>query len=230
MASVQQLDPGTRRYTQNIVYELARSIRERDIITYEHCRRVAVYVNRLARAMGWSRRAGRDLAQAGLIHDLGKTWLRNDLLHKDSALSLKERTEMERHPGIAARILMTYGAPDAMVEAVLHHHEAYDGCGYPDKLAGEAIPLSARLLTVADVYDALTSDRPYKRAMDDDATRDLMLSMAGTRFDPPVLAAFLRLLDTTPDFRLMPRISPLPLPPAPHPAWVRDDDVFDWWY
>jgi len=226
---VQQLDPGTRRYTRKIVYELAYSIRERDIITYEHCRRVAVYVNRLARNMGWSRRSARDLALAGLIHDLGKTWMQNELLHKDSALSINERSQMERHPGIAARILLTYGAPDPLVEAVLHHHEAFDGHGYPDRLIRDAIPLGARLLTVADVYDALTSERPYKPAMDDATAVEYLRSMSDISFDPVVVAAFLDLLDRKPDFRLTPRVSPLPLPPTPHPAWIRHD-VFDLWY
>lgn len=229
MAPVQQLDPGTRRYTRKIVYELAYSIRERDIITYEHCRRVAVYVNRLARNMGWSRRSARDLALAGLIHDLGKTWMQNELLHKDSALSLNERSQMERHPGIAARILLTYGAPDPLVEAVLHHHEAFDGHGYPDRLIRDAIPFGARLLAVADVYDALTSERPYKPAMDDATAVEYLRSMSGISFDPVVVAAFLDLLDRKPDFRLTPRVSPLPLPPTPHPAWIRHD-VFDLWY
>lgn len=229
MATAQQLDPGTRRYTQKIVYELANSIRERDIITYEHCRRVGVYVNRLALAVGWSRRAAHELALAGLIHDLGKTWMQNELLHKDSALSRNERNQMERHPAIAARILLTYGAPDSLSEAVLHHHEAFDGHGYPDRLAGEAIPYSARLLSVADVYDALTSERPYKHALDDATACEYLRSMAGTCFDPAIVAVFLDLVEKRPDFRLMPRVSPLPLPPTPHPAWVRHD-VFDLWY
>jgi putative two-component system response regulator len=136
---------------------------------------------------------------------------------------------MERHPGIAARILLTYGAPDSVVEAVLHHHEAFDGHGYPDGLAGEAIPLGARLLTVADVYDALTSERPYKHAMDDQTACDCLRSMSGSSFDPAIVAAFLDLMERTPNFRLMPRVSPLPLRPTPHPAWVRHD-VFDLWY
>ncbi len=226
---MQPLHPGTRRYTQQIIYELANSIRERDIITYEHCRRVAVYVNRLARDMGWSRRSARDLALAGLVHDLGKTWIQNEVLHKDSALSRNERSQMERHPGIAARILLTYGAPDSLLEAVLHHHEAFDGHGYPDQLNGNAIPIGARLLSVADVYDALTSERPYKQAIDDASARDYLLSMSGSSFDPAVVTTFVRLLDHWPDFRLTSRVCPLPLPPTPHPAWVRHD-VFDLWY
>lgn len=217
--------PGTRRYTRHVVYELARSIRERDVLTYEHCRRVGVYVSRLAREMGWSRRAAHDLALAALVHDLGKTWIQNAILHKDSALSSDERAEMERHPVIAASLLSAYGAPDALVQAVLHHHEAYDGRGYPDRLHGDAIPLGARLLSVADVFDALTSARAYKPAMDVPAARERLLAGAGTQFDPDAVAAFVALLARDPGFLLEPRVAPLPQPQrtAPTPSWVRHD-------
>jgi putative two-component system response regulator len=218
-----QSDPATRRRTQHIVYDLAHIIRVRDIITYEHCRRVALYVNRLARAMGWSRRAARDLALAGLVHDLGKIWMQNTVLHKSSALSGDERAEMERHPVIAANILSAYGAPLQLVEVVKHHHEAYDGRGYPDHLAGNAIPLGARLLTVADVFDVLTSDRPYKAASDLATARARLASGVGTYFDPRVADAFFALLDCTPDFLLPPRVSPLPVRMAASPSWTRHD-------
>lgn len=224
---MQQVDPGTQRYTQHIVYELAQSIRERDIITYEHCRRVALYVNRLARHMGWSRRAARDLALAGLVHDLGKTWMQNAVLHKASALSSTERTQMERHPAIAARMLVAYGVSERIVASVLHHHEAFNGGGYPDHLAGERIPMGSRLLTVADVFDVLTSDRPYKRAMDIAEARERIEASSGTHFDPAVVTAFLDLLDAQGDDFLIPaRMSPLPVREAPHPTWVRHD-AFD---
>jgi putative nucleotidyltransferase with HDIG domain len=108
---VREVIPGTRRYTQHTIQELADSIRARDELTYEHCRRVAIYVNRLAREMGWTRRAARDLALAGLAHDLGKTWMHNSVLNKESALSNDEWREMQRHPVIAARILEMYGVP-----------------------------------------------------------------------------------------------------------------------
>lgn len=218
-----QSDPATRRRTQHIVYDLAHIIRERDIITYEHCRRVALYVNRLARAMGWSRRAARDLALAGLVHDLGKIWMQNTVLHKNSALSGDERAEMERHPIIAASILSAYGAPLQLVEVVKHHHEAFDGHGYPDHLAGNAIPLGARLLTVADVFDVLTSDRPYKCAYDLPTARARIAAGVGTHFDPCVVAAFFDSLDCTPDFLLPPRVSPLPVRMAASPSWTRHD-------
>lgn len=227
LATVQQIDPGTRRFTQNIVYSLARSIRERDIITYEHSRRVAVYVYRLARHLGLARRASRDLALAALVHDLGKTWIQNDVLHKDSALSSDERHAMEQHPRVGARFLQVYGAPAALVEIVMHHHETYDGRGYPDRLAGEAIPFGARVLTVADVFDALTSERSYKCAMDMTTARAIVENGIGTHFDPTIARAFLELLDGDPNFTLPSRLCPLPVRSAPHPTWVRHDSIYD---
>jgi putative two-component system response regulator len=155
--------------------------------------------------------------------------MQNDLLHKDSALSLPERSQMERHPAIAARILLTCGISDTLVSAVLHHHEAWGGHGYPDQLAGEAIPLGARMLSVADVYDALTSERPYKHAMDHPSACEYLRSQSGVCFDPAVVTTFLEMLDQKPGFRLTPRVCPLPLPPTPRPAWIRHD-VFDLWY
>jgi len=201
--------PGTRRHARHIVYELARSIEERDRLTYDHCRRVAIYANRLARALGWTRNAARDLALAGLAHDLGKTWIGNAVLHKDSALSQDERLEMQRHPVIAARMLEIYGAPDWLSEVVLHHHEAYEGGGYPDGLAGEKIPLGARILTVVDVFDALTSARPYKAAMSLAEAQNWIASHAPSHFDPHVVVAFTSLLDSSPAFMIAPQQEPL---------------------
>ncbi|MBF6589311.1 MAG: HD domain-containing protein [Ktedonobacterales bacterium] len=222
VTSVGEALPGTRRYTRHTIHELGQSIRERDLITYEHCRRVAIYAQRLARSMGWPRRAARDLALAGLVHDLGKTWMENSILHKDSALSKAEWHEMHRHPRIAARMLLAYGVPDELVRTVLYHHESYDGHGYPDELAGSDIPIGARLLTVVDVFDALTSARSYKSAMSLTAARDRIAAGAGTHFDPEVAAAFIHLLDTWPDFLLPVHTEPLEGPDA-HSLWARHD-------
>ncbi len=227
MTTAQHGELATRRHTEQVVYNLGRIIRERDVITYEHCRRVAIYLNRLARWMGWSRRAARDLAFAGLVHDLGKTWMLNTVLHKESALSSDERAEMERHPVIAASILGAYGAPAQLIAIVRHHHEAWDGRGYPDHLEGENIPLGARLLAVVDAFDALTSDRSYKTAMDLGTARQRIVSSAGSHFDPRVVAAFEALLDASPNFLLPPRVSPLPVRMTAMPAWMRHDAAED---
>jgi putative nucleotidyltransferase with HDIG domain len=198
---------GTARYEKEreykqVLYSFARSIQERDIVTYEHSRRVATYAQRLARYLGWSRREARDLALAALVHDLGKTWIGNDILLKTDKLSEEERRKMERHPIIGARILIGCDVHPFYVETVLYHHEAWDGHGYPTGLKGEEIPLSARILTVADVFDVLTSQRPYKAAMSLDEARARLLEGSARSFDPMIVQAFLNLLDDYPDFTI----------------------------
>lgn len=196
--------------TRKILFSFARSIQERDIVTYEHSRRVAIYALRLARYLGWNRREARNLALAALVHDLGKTWITNDILNKSAALSAEERRKMERHPIIGARILIGCDVPSFYVEAVLYHHEAWDGRGYPSGLRGEEIPMSARILAIADVYDVLTSQRPYKAPLSKDAARERLMQGSGASFDPDVCRAFLRLLDITPHFLIPQRVCGLP--------------------
>ncbi|HEX8997023.1 MAG TPA: HD domain-containing phosphohydrolase [Ktedonobacterales bacterium] len=202
MAALVDAAPGTRRHTRRVIYELAESIRERDRVTYDHCRRVAIYVNRLARFTGWPRAAARELALAGLVHDLGKTWVHNEVLLKPAALSQSEREMIERHPITAAQLLWAFDMPDIILDAVLSHHERWDGAGYPERRAGEAIPLGARLLSIADVFDVITSPRPYKSAMTVEAARERILDGAGKAFDPAAAEAFTQLLDTMPTFLL----------------------------
>lgn len=197
--------------TRKVLLSLAQSIQERDIVTYEHSRRVAVYAQRLARYLGWSRREARDLASAALVHDLGKTWIGNDILNKSAALSTEERRKMERHPIIGARILIGYEVHPFYVKTVLHHHESWNGQGYPSKLKGEEIPLSARILTIADVYDVLTSQRPYKAPLTISEARERLLAGSGTNFDPAILQAFVQLLEIAPDFTLAQSLSSMAL-------------------
>jgi putative nucleotidyltransferase with HDIG domain len=179
---------------KQVILGLAQSIKERDILTYEHSRRVATYVQRLALQYGWNRTEAQELALAALVHDLGKTWIANDILMKTAPLSREERLVMEKHPIIGARMLLGYDLHPFYVETVLYHHEAFDGGGYPVGLHGEEIPMGARLLAVADAYDALTSQRPYKPALSSlEAWEQLMVS-AGTHFDPQVVDAFVDLL------------------------------------
>jgi putative nucleotidyltransferase with HDIG domain len=190
---------------RQVLLSLAKSIQERDIVTYDHSRRVATYAQRLARYLGWNRRDARDLALASLVHDLGKTWIGNDILMKSDKLSDEERRQMERHPITGARILIGCDVHPFFVETVLYHHEAWDGRGYPAGLKGEEIPLSSRILTVSDVFDVLTSQRPYKSALSMDAARERLLLGSGASFDPMIVRAFLSLLDTRPNF-LIPQL------------------------
>jgi putative two-component system response regulator len=196
--------------TRGVILSFAKSIQERDIVTYEHSRRVATYAQRLSRSLGWSRREARDLALAALVHDLGKTWIANDILNKSAALSEDERRTMERHPVIGARILIGCEVHPFYVETVLYHHEAWNGRGYPSGLHEEEIPLSARILSVADAYDAMTSQRPYRAPISDEVVRNSLAQGAEKQFDPTVVQAFLHLLDTNPHFKLPQRVCALP--------------------
>jgi putative two-component system response regulator len=194
---------------QIIIDDLARSVRERD--QYDQSRRAAIYVNRLARTLGWARSAARDLALAGLAHDLSKTWIGNAVLHTESALSQDEHLEMRRHRVIGAPILELYGAPEWLALVVHHHHEMYDGGGYPSGLTGEQIPIGARILTVVDVFDALTSARPYKAAMSATEAQSWITRHASGHLDPQVVDACNALLDGSQSFM----IAPLQEAPAP---------------
>jgi len=189
------MDIEREQENRKILLSFVKSIQERDVVTYEHSRRVAKYAFRLARHLGWSRREARHLALAALVHDLGKTWIANEILNKAAVLSEEERRTIERHPVVGARILIGCDVDSFYVETVLHHHESWDGHGYPEGLQGDNIPMGARILAVADVYDALTTERPYKAPLSKEAACERLLLGAAAKFDPTVVQAFLNLLN-----------------------------------
>jgi putative nucleotidyltransferase with HDIG domain len=194
VAALEMIATMSQHEIDRVFHDLAQSIQKRDVLTYEHCQRVAGYAERLARRLGWDQQSAHQLALAALVHDLGKTWIGNDILLKESALSPEERLQMERHPVLGAQMLAGYGLDAFFIETVLHHHETYDGHGYPACLDGEEIPIGARLLAVADVYDALLSARPYKAALSPEEVQQYLLAESGRRFDPRVVPAFLHSL------------------------------------
>jgi len=130
---------------------------------------------------------------AGLLHDVGKIGVRDGILLKRGHLTADEMAEVRMHPARGARIAEAAGFPLAVVEAIRHHHEDYGGGGYPAGLSGDAIPLLARIIRVADAYDAMTSDRPYRRAFSPARARAELRRYAGRRFDPEVVEVFLRI-------------------------------------
>jgi HD-GYP domain-containing protein (c-di-GMP phosphodiesterase class II) len=159
----------TYRRLQQAIFQsllgLANALEARDSYTRGHSERVAALARRLALAAGVPRAAADTIAQAGLLHDLGKIAIPESVLRKPGSLSAEEWAVMRRHPLIGAQIVapLEFFADGAVI--VRHHHERHDGSGYPDGLRGELIPLGARIVAVADVYDALTSDRPYRPRM-----------------------------------------------------------------
>jgi diguanylate cyclase (GGDEF)-like protein len=173
---------------------LAEAVDLRDSGTAEHSHRVGRYCERLARELGLSEQRIARVRIAGILHDIGKVGIPDSILRKAGPLDEDEWQEMRKHPEIGARILGTRELVDIR-EWVLASHERPDGRGYPRGLSGEEIPLEARIITVADAYEAMTVDRTYRPAMSDEAARRELLANAGTQFDAEVVGAFLVALD-----------------------------------
>jgi ribonuclease P protein subunit RPR2 len=179
------------------VRALSNAVEARDAYTGKHAERVAAYGIEIARALGLPRPDAPELEFGFLLHDIGKLAIPDAILYKPGKLTEEEMALMARHPAIGADIV---GEIEFLAEAtriVRSHHERWDGSGYPDGLAGEEIPLAARIFSVADVLDALTTDRPYRPAMSLHAARALIGAEAGSHFDPTVAAAFDAIDDDT---------------------------------
>lgn len=167
-----------------------------DCDTGAHIWRMAAYACVLAETVGWSRRRAHLLEQAAPMHDTGKIGIPDNILKKPGKLTPHEWDVMKRHPQIGFDILSRSTAPlfQLAAEVALNHHERWNGAGYPQGLAGEAIPESARIVAVADVFDALASRRPYKEAWPLDAVIDKIKEGSGNHFDPAMIDAFLSAL------------------------------------
>ncbi len=172
------------------VRALSNAVEARDAYTGKHAERVAAYGLEIAQAMG-SRLADEPEIEFGfLLHDIGKLAVPDAILYKPAALSEEERALMEGHSATGEAILDGIDFLGAAKLVVRHHHERWDGAGYPDGLAGEEIPLAARVFAVADTLDALTTDRPYRAGYPLARARAEIQAGAGTQFDPAVVAAF----------------------------------------
>ena len=174
---------------------LANALEAKDVYTRGHSERVGASSRRLATALGLPASEVEIVARAGLLHDIGKIGVPETLLRKAGPLTSEEWTLMRRHPVIGAQIVAPFEFFTAGAEMIRHHHERVDGSGYPDGLSGNAIPIGARIVAVADVYDALTSDRPYRTAMSRDAALALLQEQAGRGLDAEIVAAFMPLDD-----------------------------------
>ena len=183
-------------YTET-VRALSNAVEARDAYTGKHAERVAAYGLEIARTLGLRPSDRPELEFGFLLHDIGKVAIPDAILYKPSALTDEERALMERHPVIGAQIVRGIAFLDEAVEVVRSHHERWDGHGYPDALTGEEIPLPARVFAVADVLDALTTDRPYRPASPLAVAREMIAAESGTHFDPDVIEAFNSIEDAT---------------------------------
>jgi diguanylate cyclase (GGDEF)-like protein len=180
------------------VMVLAETLDLRDAGTAQHSRTVGAYARHTAMALGFDPDRVQRIHAAGVLHDLGKLGIADATLHKPGALDAGEWKEIQRHPEIGALILEHAGLPD-IAAWVIAHHERIDGCGYPKRIAGEEIPLEARILAVADAYEAMIADRPYRDGLPAESAREELTRCAGTQFDPVVVEAFLAALEVADD-------------------------------
>lgn len=173
---------------------LAEAIEARDAYTSGHSRQVTNYAVRLARALGLPADRIELITYAGLLHDVGKIGIRDQVLLKPGALSSDEFAIMKRHPGIGVKIIERVRGLRAALPIIEAHHERMDGNGYPNGLKGEEIPYEARILSVADSFEAMTSNRPYRPAMETERALEILLRDRGSHFDPAIVDVFVELV------------------------------------
>jgi ribonuclease P protein subunit RPR2 len=185
-----------RSYTAT-VRALSNAVEARDAYTGKHAERVTAYGMEIARTLGLRMFETSELEFGFLLHDIGKVAIPDAILYKPGALTTDERALMSQHPVIGAQIVHGIEFLSSAVDVVRSHHEWWDGGGYPDGLVGEEIPLSARVFAIADVLDALTSDRPYRPASTTELARQMIVAESGRQFDPGVVDAFESIEDLT---------------------------------
>lgn len=175
---------------------LANGIEVRDRYTRGHVERVTNYSLAIAEQLGWSGKRLEGLRFGAILHDIGKIFVKEEILSKTSDLADEEREELLRHPENGAEMVRDIAYLQEAIPVIRYHHERWDGSGYPDGLAGEQIPIDARVIAVADVFDAMTTDRPYHQAETLDSAYEHILSMSGEDFDPLIVQAFQRAWET----------------------------------
>jgi HD domain len=189
-----------------------RAIDARDPYTAQHSERVAAYSAALAEALGLDAKGVERIRLTALLHDVGKVGLERSVLQKPGSLNEEEWREVRAHPTLSAHILTGVGRFGPYLDGARHHHERYDGRGYPDGLAGEDIPFDARIIAVADAYEAMTANRAYRAACSHEEALRRIADGSGTQFDPRCAAAFMAL-----EIHRQ-RLRQTPCAPAPSPA------------
>ena len=182
-------------WAEVLAKSLLQALRERDPYTYGHCRRVARNARLLAKAAGLSQKDQKIIEFSSLFHDLGKIGIPDHILLKPGRLTQKEEKIMQTHPVKSVEIvepLCKVPFFKTLIPGIRHHHERMDGEGYPDRIAGSQIPLSARIILVADTYDAMTTTRPYRKGLAKELAYKELRQFAGRQFDPQLVEIFLK--------------------------------------
>jgi len=178
-----------------IVRALTSAIDAKDPYTCGHSDRVARVAVRLAQELGCDPKSLNTIYLSGLLHDIGKIGVNDAVLRKPGKLTVAEYEHIKTHVQIGHRILFDLRKLDDVLPVVLHHHESWDGQGYPQQLPADKIPLAARIVAVADAFDAMGSDRPYRKGLPEEKIDEILRAGAGKQWDPEVIEAFFRARD-----------------------------------
>ena len=192
------VEPEARSRALNIIYALAATVDAKDHYTYGHSKKVSDYAVALAEALGLSQDRIDTIRAAGLLHDIGKVGIPDSTLNKKGTLSDGEWGLIKTHPKLGVEILRHVIDLVSCLPIILHHHEHYDGSGYPSGLKGDNIPLEARILAIADAFDAITSPRPYRAQLSSQQALQELRRCAGTQFDPELVEVFCKVIEPTP--------------------------------
>ena len=193
----ERLDKLTRKANQSLieaVFAFAKTIELKDHITGEHVERTVHYATAIAKKMGLNRDEIERIREAAILHDLGKVGISENILLKKAKLTRKEFNELKRHPQIGVDIIRPIHFFHSIIPLVLYHHERWDGKGYPSGLKGEEIPIGARIIAVADAYQALRTNRPYRKAFSKRKTMQILNKEAGNKFDPHIVEVLMKVL------------------------------------
>jgi diguanylate cyclase (GGDEF)-like protein len=192
---IEKLNALLTRDLLEMIYGFARAIEAKDSYTGRHVEYTALVAERIAKELNLPNTEIENVRHAAVLHDLGKVGIDENILSKKGSLTQKEREIIRAHPWTATEILREIHALRGAIPAILYHHERYDGKGYPLGLKGEEIPLSARIVAISDVYQALISDRPYRRAYSKKKAIEIIKKEIGTHFDPKVVKIFLKVIN-----------------------------------
>ncbi len=204
---LRRLNRRNNRLFLNVLQVMAKVLEAKDPYTKFHSENVAKYARKIAKAMGYSANEVELIQVAGILHDFGKIGVKEGILNKVGHLTDKEFDAVKRHPVIAATILEPIEELSTIIADIRHHHEYYNGHGYPSGLRGEEIPLGARILVVADSFDAMTSRRSYHEPMSKIDAIEELKRCSGTQFDPRIASVFVEILETDKTLKNLPSLA-----------------------